>query len=101
MGLARYHDPVDLSNLDRVARRRAELCDQAMTKLINFRPSDIAEKALAENIDALERLTDRDTEQVQMHDKLKQALRDLQEGVEATKRMLMERCKVRESVLAR
>jgi hypothetical protein len=40
-----------------------------MTKLINFRSSDIAEKALAENIVALERLTDRDDEQVQMHDK--------------------------------
>jgi hypothetical protein len=33
-----------------------------------------------------------------MRDKLNQALRDLREGVEATKRLVQERCKVRESV---
>ena len=33
-----------------------------------------------------------------MHGKLKQALRDLREGLAASKRALQERCKVREHV---
>jgi hypothetical protein len=81
-----------------IASRRAELCDQAMSKLANFGPFEIAEKALTQNIDALERLSDPDPQQAQMHQKLMRALRDLQEGIEATRRMLQERCKVREKV---
>ena len=65
-------------------------------KLANFRPFDIADKALSENIVALERLSNRDPEQVQMLQKLTQALQDLQEGIEATRRMVLERCKMRE-----
>jgi hypothetical protein len=68
-----------------LTRRRAGICDQAMITLANFKPFGIAEKALIENIDALERLSDRDPEQIQMHQKLKQGLRDLKEDVEATK----------------
>ena len=79
-----------------IARRRAQLCDQAMGKLADFRPFQIAEKALLDNIHLLERLSDPDPQQAQMHDKLKQAQRDLREGVEATRRMVLERCKVRE-----
>jgi hypothetical protein len=40
-----------------IARRRAEICDQALRKLASFRSFEIAEKALTENIDALERLS--------------------------------------------
>ena len=79
-----------------IARRRAELCDQALRKLANFRSFDIAEKALSENIVALERLSSRDPEQVQMLQKLTQALHDLREGIEATRRMVLDRCKMRE-----
>jgi hypothetical protein len=80
-----------------LSRRRAEIYDQAMITLAHFKPFAIAEKALIENIDVLERLSDRDPEQIQMHQKLKQGLRELKEGVEATKRMVLERCRVRES----
>ncbi len=81
-----------------IVRRRAEICDQTMTKLFNFRPFEIAEKALAGDVNALEGLEDRNPQQVQMLLKLKQARVDLQEGVEATKRMVRERCKVGERV---
>jgi hypothetical protein len=79
-----------------IARHRAQLCDQAMSKLANFRLFEIAEKTLTNNINALEGLSDPDPQQAQTHQKLTQALRDLQEGIEATRRMLLERCKVRE-----
>lgn len=81
-----------------IARRRAQLCDQAMSKLADFGPFEIAKKALTNNINALERLSDPHPQQAQMLQKLKQALRDLQEGIEATRRMLLGRCKVRENV---
>jgi hypothetical protein len=79
-----------------IARRRTEICDHALRKLVNFAAFEIAEKALTENFDALERLSDPDPQQVQMLQKLKQALGDLQEGVASTRRMVLERCKVRE-----
>ncbi len=81
-----------------IARRRAEICDQALRKLLNFAAFETAGRALSENVDALERLPDCDPEQAQMLQKLKQALKDLREGVEATKRLVRERCKVREGV---
>jgi hypothetical protein len=68
-------------------------------QLANFRLLDIAEKALAGDIDAPEGLEDRNPQQVQTLLKLKQTRVDLQEGiVEATKRLVLERCKVREQV---
>jgi hypothetical protein len=79
-----------------IRRRRMEICEEAMKTLASFKAFHIAEKAVIENIVSLERLNDRDHEQVQMHEKLGRALRDLREGVEATRRMLQERCKVRE-----
>ena len=82
----------------RIVRRRAELGDQVLRKLVNFRPFGIAEQALSENIVALERLSQRDPEQIQMLDKSKQALVDLREGIEATRRAVLERCRMRERV---
>jgi len=79
-----------------IGRRRAEICDQALRKLANLAAFEIAEKALTENFDALERLSNPNPEQAKTHDKLKHALRDLREGVEATRRTVLERCKVRE-----
>ena len=69
-----------------------------MSKLANFRPLEIAEQALTNNINALEGLSDPDPQQAEMLQKLKQALLNLQEGIEATRRMLQGRCKVRENV---
>jgi hypothetical protein len=83
-------------NVSGVSRRRAEICDRTMITLANFKLFEIAEKALSENIDALERLSERDPEQIQMLQKLKQTREDLREGVESTRRMLFERCKIRE-----
>ncbi len=82
-----------------INRRRAELCDQALRKLANFTAFEIAERALSENIAALERLSDRDPGQAQMLQKLTQALHDLREGLAATRRMMLERCKVREAAV--
>ncbi len=83
-----------------IARRRAAIADEAMSVLANFRAFEIAEKALAENIDTLERLNDRNPEQAQMLQRLKQALTDLREGIPATQRMARDRCKMREVISA-
>ena len=83
-----------------VVRRRAELCDQALRKLLNFAAFEIAEKALSENIVALESLSNRNPEQAQMLQKMMQALHDLREGIEATRRMVLERCKMCEGASA-
>ena len=83
-----------------IARRRAEICDQALSKLVNFRPLELADKALTEDITALEQVSVRNPQQVQMHGKLRQAVRDLPEGVAATRRAVQERCKVRQAVSA-
>lgn len=79
-----------------IRRRRADLCNQTIRELVNFRPFEVAEKAVTDNISALESLRERDPQQVQMHQKLTQALRDLREGIEATKRMVQERCRTHE-----
>ena len=63
-----------------------------MTKLASFTPFQIAEKAIIESIDLLERRTGLDTQKAQMT----KALADLREGVEATQRMVLERCKMPE-----
>jgi hypothetical protein len=89
-------DRAEELSAEAIRKRRAEICDKAMTKLTNFETFDIAEKALIDDIDLREGLSVRSPQQVQMQEKLKQALRDLREGVEATRRMLKERCKVRE-----
>ena len=52
---------------------------------------NVAEQSLSETIGSLERLSDRDPEQVELCQKLKQAREDLREGVEATKRLVRER----------
>ncbi len=81
-----------------IARRRTTIGDEAMSELANFRLFEIAERALTANIDALERLSDRDPEQAQMLERLKQALTDLREGIPATRRMVRDRCEIREGV---
>ena len=57
-------------------------------KLMNLQTFDIAQKGQNEDIDALERPSDRDHEQLRMLRDLKQALTDLREGIPAIQRML-------------
>ncbi len=57
-----------------IRQRRAAIGEQALRKLVNSRSFEVAEKAVTENIDVLERLSDRDPEQVQMLQKLTHAL---------------------------
>jgi hypothetical protein len=83
---------------DTIRKRRAAICDAALNRLSNFGRLEIAKRALTESVDALERLSDRNQEQVEMLETLKRALLDLREGVEATRRMVQERCKAREHV---
>lgn len=87
-------------SVDAIRRRRVEIYDRAMTRLTNFRPFQIAEKALRDNIISLERLGDLDSEQVEILQKLQRALIDLREGIPAAQRLLQERCKMRERVSA-
>jgi hypothetical protein len=84
------------SSASSIARRRTEVCDNAMTELASFGLFQIAEKVVTEKIDLLERRTGVDAQQAQTQQNLTKALADLREGVEATKRMIMERCKMRE-----
>jgi hypothetical protein len=81
---------------DAIRTRRAAICEEALRKCVNFGPLEIAEEALTENVDALEKLSDRNKKQVEMYETLRPALRDLPEGVEATMRMIQERCRMRE-----
>ncbi len=81
-----------------IARRRSEMCDRALRKLVSFQPFEIAEKALTENIDALDRLTAPNGQQSQMNQNMTKAVADLREGLEATRRMVLDRCKMREGV---
>jgi hypothetical protein len=81
---------------DAIRKRRAVICEAAVSKLSNFRPLEVAAEALTENVDALEKLSDRNQKQVEMHTTLRRALRDLPEGVEATRRMVQQRCRTRE-----
>jgi len=72
-----------------IAQQRARLGDQALAKLASFRPFQIAEKAVTENID-LQGVAP------QMEQRLGKALDELREGIAATERMLAERCGMRE-----
>ena len=85
---------------DVMRRRTDEICNQAMRKLINFKPLNTAIKALSENADALENLSERNPGQVGALQQLKNAVADLQEGIEATRRMVLERCRLRGLVSA-
>jgi hypothetical protein len=51
---------------------------------------------VTEKLDLLETRTGADAQQAQMQQNLTKALANLREGVEATKRMVKERCKMRE-----
>jgi hypothetical protein len=87
---------VDLSP-EGIARRRTEFGRQALTQLASFKSFQIAEQAAIKDIDALEkRRDDLNVEQAQMQQQLTKALEDLRGGVAATKRMLLERCKMRD-----
>ena len=69
-----------------IARHRIELGDQALSKLAAFKPLQIAERAVDENINDLE---------PKRQNLLTKALDELREGVAATERAVVERCQMR------
>lgn len=77
---------------DAIRRQRAAIGGQALTELVSFRPFQIAEKVVTENIEFLENSQAPHLEKA----RLSKALQELREGIAATKRMLLERCKLRE-----
>jgi len=97
--MAFERDKDDLSP-DAIRRRRSQICEQGLARLVGFRPLEMAEKALTQRISALESLNERNSEQVRSLNQLTQALADLRQGIEATKRTILEICKVRQGVAA-
>jgi hypothetical protein len=86
-GALRDHGSLDLSLLEKNPTSRGmgnpSVLTQSGCQRRNARRCSTKARALA-------------AQKAQMYDKSKQALRDLREGVEATRRMVLERCKVRE-----
>ena len=78
------HD-VDL-NPKAIARRRIELGEQALSNLGAFKPLQTAELAVDANINDFE---------PKMQNLLRKALEDLREGIAATERAVVERCRMR------
>ena len=85
------------TTLDRqgIACRRTEIGTEALRDLTCFKPFEVADKAAKEQIISLERQPYRAPEEVQTYETLRKARADLREGVEATKRMVLDRCKMR------
>jgi hypothetical protein len=82
-----------------IAVRRNELGTRTLTVLANFSPFESAEKAASEMINSLERQAECTPEQVQMYESLVKARSELHEGVNATRRVVVERCKMRHGEL--
>jgi hypothetical protein len=75
---------------DALRHRRVEIREKALAKLVDFRPLEVAQKALSERIRALESLDNRTPEQVKTLQQQKQALGDLQNGIDSTRRAVVE-----------
>ena len=69
-----------------IARHRIELGNQALSKLAAFTPLRSAELAVDKNINDFE---------PKMQNLLRKALEDLREGIAATERAVVERCRMR------
>jgi len=84
--------------LDRksIERQRNELGSAALLELSSFKPFQIADKAASEEINLLEQQPYRTAQEVQAYNALIKARADLREGIPATRRLVLERCKMRE-----
>jgi hypothetical protein len=80
---------------DAIRRGRVEICEKALARLADFNPLESAEKALSGGIRALESLENRTPDQVKALQQYKQAVGDLREGLDATRRTILEICKLR------
>ena len=69
-----------------IARRRIGLGEQALRQLADFKPVLTAERAVNENIDKFES---------KMQTSLTTALGEMQRGVDAARRAVIERCQMR------
>jgi hypothetical protein len=81
---------------DEIKRQRTEVGNEALKKLANFRPFDIAEQAATKEIETLQKREDLTSQEAQAKQKLMMALDQLRGGLAATERLLLERCKMRE-----
>jgi hypothetical protein len=75
---------------------RTEVGQEALKKLADFRPFDMAEQAATKEIDALEKREDLTSQEAQAKQKLMSTLAELRAGLAATERLLLERCKMQE-----
>jgi hypothetical protein len=81
---------------DQIAQRRRELGGEAADQLANYGPLRIAEQAAAKEIAQFNQREDLTPQQAQMKQRLLNALHELDGGVAATKRLVQERCGMRD-----
>ena len=86
---------------DEIRRRRTEVGQEAMTKLANFRPLEIAEQAAAKEINTMAKRGDLTPQEAQAKQRLIKARDELRAGKGATQRLLLERCRMREGPVRR
>ena len=87
---------------DEIKRQRTEVGNEALKKLANFRPFDIAEQAATKEIEKLQNREDLLTSQeAQAKQKLMTALDQLRGGLAGAERLLLERCKMHEGSASR
>lgn len=79
---------------DEIEQHRTVVGQEALKKLADFRPFDIAKQAATKEIEALEKREDLTPQEAQAKHKLAKGLDELRAGIAATERLLLERCKM-------
>lgn len=77
-------------SIDSIRRRRVEICENALARLVDFRPFEAAQRALCERVRVLESLENRTPDEMKALQDYKQARTDLSRGVDASKRTVEE-----------
>jgi len=80
-----------------IERRRIEVAQEARRKLEDFAPLGVARQAVAAKVNSMQNQTDLTLQDVQSREKLVKALHELEAGVGATERLVLERCKLRDT----
>jgi hypothetical protein len=80
-----------------IERCRIEVAHEARRKLEDFAPLGVARQAVAAELNSMKNRTDLTLEGAQTREKLIKALNELEAGIAATERLLLERCKLREA----
>ncbi|MCK1354640.1 hypothetical protein IVB56_27220 [Bradyrhizobium sp. CW7] len=80
-----------------IERRRTEVVQEARTKLANFGPLDVARRAVAAELNSMQSRSDLTLQDAQTKEKLTKVLKELEAGVAATERLLLERCELRDA----